>query len=201
MTPKILVLYYSVRGGTKQLAQTLAEGLLQAGADPILRTVPRVQSVLDHQPALEAPSDIETFYVTEKDIEECDGLIIGSPTRFGNMAAPLKFFIDKLSTQWMNNELVGKPSGAFCSTASLHGGQEATLLSMSIPLMHLGTVFVSLPYTSYSLGQTKSGGTPYGPSHWSEHQKREKLSDEEIKICHDYAQHFAQIAKKLMSNS
>ena len=200
MTPKILVLYYSVHGGTENLAQAISEGILQAGGDPLLRTVPRVQSILEKStPLLE--NDDQHFYVTEKDIEQCDGIIIGSPTRFGHMAAPLKFFIDKRTTQWMNHDLVGKPSGAFCSTASLHGGQEATLLSMLVPLMHLGTVFVSLPYTSYHLGQTHSGGTPYGPSHWSEHQKRKNLSDEEIKICYDYAAHFTQIATQLIGQT
>ena len=108
---------------------------------------------------------------------KCDGIIIGSPTRFGNMAAPLKFFIDNLSTLWVNNDLVGKPSGAFCSTASLHGGQEATLLSMMVPLLHLGTVIVSLPYKFHDLNHTQSGGTPYGPSHWSDHNNNKDLNE------------------------
>lgn len=194
---KILIVYYSVHGGTQQLAHALAEGVLDTGGDVMLRTVPRVAPIGSKAQEEDLISTNDVPYVSKEDLQDCDGLIIGSPTRFGNMAASLKYFIDTLSQQWINNELVGKPAGAFCSSASLHGGQEATPLSMMIPLMHLGMVIVSLPYRYHDLAHTISGGTPYGPSHWSENNKREKLSDQERQLCLDYAQHFVEIATKL----
>ena len=193
---KILIVYYSVHGGTQKLAQHLAQGVIEAGADVMLRTVPRVRPI-GQEGSQESSQESDIPFVTLDDVKKCDGIILGSPTRFGNMAAPLKFFIDSLVEQWINHELVGKPAGAFCSTASLHGGQEATLLSMIIPLMHLGTVIVSLPYKYHYVNHTQTGGTPYGPSHWSDHNQALELSAEEIELCHQYSSHFVAITNKL----
>lgn len=192
---KILIVYYSVHQGTEQLAQRLAQGVIESGADVMLRTVPRVIPLGDQNSRSTQSNDVP--YVTKDDVLACDGVILGSPTRFGNMAAPLKYFIDTLVEHWVNHELVGKPAGVFCSTSSLHGGQEATLLTMMVPLMHLGAVIVPLPYKYHYVGHTQTGGTPYGPSHWSDHNRHLKLSDEEDELCRQYAEHFVGIARKL----
>jgi NAD(P)H dehydrogenase (quinone) len=194
----LLIVYYSVHGGTYHLAEHLAKGAMEQGVDVKLRTVPNVYSVSEKVSKDEMIKKEEmTLEVSLDDVSTCDGLLIGSPTRFGNMAAPMKYFIDKLMNQWINHELVGKPSGVFCSTASLHGGQEATLLSMMIPLMHLGTVLVSFPYKFHELSHTRTGGTPYGPSHWSENNKVHELFEEEKILCYQYAQHFVSVMNKL----
>jgi NAD(P)H dehydrogenase (quinone) len=162
----ILVLYYSRNGATRKLAELIAQGVESvSGCEARLRTVPAVSTVAEATepdiPAQGAP------YVELRDLEECAGLALGSPTRFGNMAAPLKYFLDGTSTQWLSGALAGKPACVFTSTGSLHGGQEMTLLSMMIPLLHHGMLLMGLPYTHPELMTTASGGTPYGATHWS----------------------------------
>ncbi len=162
----ILVLYYSRQGSTHHLAELIAQGVDSvAGCEARLRTVPPVSTVCEAtEPDIpkEGPP-----YVELRDLEECAGLALGSPTRFGNMAAPLKYFLDGTSAQWLSGALTGKPACVFTSTGSLHGGQETTLLSMMIPLLHHGMLLLGLPYTHPELMTTTSGGTPYGVSHWS----------------------------------
>lgn len=162
----ILVLYYSRQGSTRKLAELIAQGIESVpGCEARLRTVPPVSTVTEATEP-EVPKE-GAPYVELRDLEECAGLALGSPTRFGNMAAPMKYFIDGTSAQWLSGALAGKPASVFTSTGSLHGGQEATLLSMMIPLLHHGMLLLGLPYTHPQLMTTSSGGTPYGASHWS----------------------------------
>ncbi len=177
---KILILYYSRAGSTEKMAQQIARGVESVGgAEALLRTVPEVstvcEKVADSIPASGAP------YATIKDLENCDGLALGSPTHFGNMAAPLKHFIDGTTALWLSGALSGKPAGVFTSTGSMHGGQETTLLSMMLPLMHHGMLLMSLPCNEIALRETVSGGTPYGPSHRSEMDS--ELTEHEKKLC------------------
>ena len=162
----ILVLYYSRHGATRKLAECIAQGIESvSGCEARLRTVPQISTVTEATeaqiPASGAP------YVELQDLEECQGLALGSPTRFGNMAAPLKYFLDGTSAQWLSGALSGKPACVFTSTGSLHGGQESTLLSMMLPLLHHGMLIMGLPYTEKNLMTTHSGGSPYGATHWS----------------------------------
>ena len=162
----ILVLYYSRHGATRKLAECIAQGIESvSGCEARLRTVPQISTVTEATeaqiPASGAP------YVELQDLQECQGLALGSPTRFGNMAAPLKYFLDGTSAQWLSGALSGKPACVFTSTGSLHGGQESTLLSMMLPLLHHGMLIMGLPYTEKNLMSTHSGGSPYGATHWS----------------------------------
>jgi NAD(P)H dehydrogenase (quinone) len=167
--PYVLVLYYSRHGATARLADEVCAGVDSVtGIHARLRTVPPVSATCEAT-APEVP-DTGPPYCEEDDVRDCAGLVIGSPTRFGNMAAPLKYFIDGTSGLWMSGALVDRPAAAFTSTASLHGGQEATLLSMMLPLLHHGMVFCGLPYGESGLTTTVGGGTPYGASHWSGQQ-------------------------------
>jgi len=164
-TPYILVLYYSRTGATQDMARLIARGVEQAGPgiEARLRTVPAVSPVSEATaPAVPASGAV---YCSEDDLRHCAGLVMGSPTRFGNMAAPLKHFLDSTSGQWLSGALVGKPAAVFTSSETLHGGQESTLLTMMVPLLHHGALLVGLPYTDPELGQTRSGGGPYGASH------------------------------------
>ena len=161
---KILVLYYSRNGTTAEMAHHIARGVASVnGAEALLRTVPEVSSVCE-KTAESIPTE-GAIYATLDDLKQCHGLALGSPTHFGNMAAALKYFIDSTTETWLSGALIGKPAGVFTSTGSLHGGQESTLLSMMLPLMHHGMVLVGLPYTETALRETTTGGTPYGPSH------------------------------------
>lgn len=161
--PYILVLYYSRNGSTNEMARQIARGVEQAGLEARLRTVPAISTECEAV----APSipDEGALYATLDDLKNCAGLALGSPTRFGNMAAPLKYFLDGTSNLWLTGALVGKPAGVFTSTASLHGGQETTLLSMMLPLLHHGMLITGLPYSESALLETQGGGTPYGASH------------------------------------
>ncbi len=173
----ILVLYYSRHGATRRLAELIGQGIDGvAGCEARLRTVPAVSSVAEAT----APAVPESGapYVELQDLEECGGLALGSPTRFGNMAAPLKYFLDGTTPQWLGGSLAGKPACVFTSTGSLHGGQETTLLSMMLPLLHHGMLIMGLPYTQPELMSSRSGGTPYGASHWSGVSGNEAFSDE-----------------------
>ena len=193
---EILVLYYSRYGAVKQMAQLIARGIEQVpGARARIRTVPAVSAVCEAVeagvPGAGAP------YAELRDLEECAGLALGSPTRFGNMAAPLKYFLDSTSGLWFKGALAGKPAAVFTSTSSMHGGQEATLLSMMLPLLHHGMVLLGLPYTEPELIATASGGTPYGASHVAGAASDRAISEEEKKLCIVLGRRLAATAVKL----
>ncbi len=195
---KVLVLYYSRSGATAEMARLIARGAEGVdGIEAVLRTVAEIsetcEAIDSKVPEAGAP------YVTLDELKECDALALGSPTRFGNMAAPLKFFLEKTSGQWLSGSLVGKPAGVFTSTSSLHGGQEATLLSMMIPLLHHGMIIAGLPYTASELLTTTTGGTPYGPSHLAGAESNLPLSDDEKALCKVLGKRLAILAGKLSS--
>lgn len=193
---EILVLYYSHHGAVKQMAQLLARGIEQIdGVAARLRTVPGVSNVCEA--VASTIPDSGAPYVELKDLEECAGLALGSPTRFGNMAAPLKYFWDSTSGLWLKGALAGKPAAVFTSTASMHGGQETTLISMMLPLLHHGMLIVGLPYTEPELLTTTSGGTPYGPSHHAGASGDQPITDQERKLCIALGRRLAEIAIKL----
>ncbi len=189
----ILVLYYSRHGATKKMAELVARGANSInGAEARLRTVPEVSEVCET--VASSIPDTGAPYVTLEDLSQCDALALGSPTRFGNMAAPLKYFLEKTTEQWFSGALVDTPAGVFTSTSSLHGGQETTLLSMMIPLLHQGMIIVGLPYTESDLLTTQTGGTPYGPSHVSGADGKSPLSDEEKRLCLALGKRLARMA-------
>jgi len=192
----ILVLYYSHRGSVAEMAQWIARGIEEVGgASARLRTVPRVASVVEGtQPGI-PPSGPP--YCELRDLEECIGLALGSPTRFGNMAAPMKHFWDGTSDLWLKGALAGKPAALFTSTASLHGGQETTLISMMLPLLHHGMLIVGLPYTEPELFDTRSGGSPYGASHVSGLASDRAFDDAERSLCRALGRRLATMALKL----
>ena len=194
--PEILVLYYSRGGSVARLAKQVARGVGEvAGMSARLRTVPPVAAVTQQA----APPEPEEGapYVQARDLDECAGLVLGSPTRFGNMAAPLKHFIDGLGAQWASGTLVDKPAGVFTSTATQHGGQESTLLSMLLPLLHHGCVIAGIPYTESALSTTRSGGTPYGASHVAGGENDPQPSDEESILARALGRRVARIAQRL----
>jgi len=194
--PYILVLYYSRSGATAELANQVARGITSVdGIEARVRTVPPVS------PTTEASDDpvpaTGAVYCTEQDVHDCAGMVMGSPTRFGNMAAPLKYFIDSLGSLWLNGSLIDKPAGVFTSTSSLHGGQESTLLSMLLPLMHLGMVAVGIPYSEAGLNATEGGGTPYGASHWAGTKGEKPVSEVEAQLCRALGKRVANLALRL----
>jgi NAD(P)H dehydrogenase (quinone) len=192
----ILILYYSQHGATRALAQQIARGVDSVeGCRARLRTVPKVSTVCEATES-DVP-DQGAPYVVRTDLEECIGLALGSPTRFGNMAAPLKYFLDGTGGEWMRGTLAGKPASVFTSSASLHGGQESTLLSMVLPLIHHGMLWVGIPYTETALVQTASGGTPYGASHVSGIENDRALTDAEKNLALAQGKRLAGIALKL----
>lgn len=192
----ILVLYYSRYGAVKQMAQYIARGIESVpGMEARIRTVPAVSPNTEASEASIPQSGAP--YVTLDDLKDCVGLALGSPTRFGNMAAPVKYFIDTASSLWLSGSLVNKPATVFSSTASLHGGQESTLLSMMLPLFHLGFILVGLPYTEADLNTTQSGGTPYGPTHVAGTAGKNNVSEEEHRLCFASGKRLADIASKL----
>ncbi|GAB3360865.1 NAD(P)H:quinone oxidoreductase [Lysobacter tyrosinilyticus] len=194
--PEILVLYYSRGGSVARLARLIARGIEEVdGMQARLRTVPPVAAVTQ-QAAPPVPED-GAPYVDKQDLVDCVGLAIGSPTRFGNMAAPMKHFIDGLGSEWASGTLVGKPAAVFTSTSTMHGGNEATLLSMQVPLLHHGCVLVGIPYTEAALNTTRSGGTPYGASHVSGLQDDPQPSDEEAALARALGRRLAMIASRL----
>lgn len=193
---KVLVLYYSRSGSTAEMARLIARGVESVeGAEAVLRTVPEISETCEATEA-KVPSE-GAPYVTLDELKNSDALALGSPTRFGNMAAPLKYFLEKTSGQWLSGSLVGKPAGVFTSTSSLHGGQEATLLSMMIPLLHHGMVISGLPYTESELLTTTTGGTPYGASHVSGADSNLPLSEDEKALCKALGKRLALLAGKL----
>ncbi|MFH1819052.1 MAG: NAD(P)H:quinone oxidoreductase [Pseudomonadota bacterium] len=197
---EILVLYYSAGGSVRDMAHLVARGINQvAGASARLRTVP---PVAPRTQVAEPPvPDEGAPYVELADLEQCAGLALGSPTRFGNMAAPLKYFLDTTGALWAKGTLVGKPAAVFTSTASLHGGQETTLTSMMLPLLHHGMLIVGLPYTLAEVNHTESGGTPYGASHWAGTADDKPLTDAERTLCIALGKRLAETAIKLAASA
>ncbi|MDX2163866.1 MAG: NAD(P)H:quinone oxidoreductase [Gammaproteobacteria bacterium] len=193
---KVLILYYSRYGAVAEMAQQIARGVNEtSGMEAVLRTVPPVSPVTQvAEPAV--PTEGAPF-VTLDDLKNCDALILGSPTRFGNMAASLKYFLDSTSELWLAGSLVNKPAAVFTSTASMHGGQETTLMSMMMPLIHHGMIMVGIPYTESELTTTKEGGTPYGASHLAGPDSKLPLSETEKKLCRALGKRVAEIAEKL----
>jgi len=192
----VLVLYYSRSGATAEMARLVARGVESVdGVESVLRTVPEVSETCEST-SPQVPED-GAPYVSLDDLKNCDGLALGSPTRFGNMAAPLKYFLEKTSGQWLSGSLIGKPAGVFTSTSSLHGGQESTLLSMMIPLLHHGMIISGLPYSESELLTTTTGGTPYGPSHVAGANSDLPLSDDEKALCIALGKRLANLSLKL----
>jgi NAD(P)H dehydrogenase (quinone) len=200
MNHDILVLYYSRTGSTAQLARLVARGIEEVpGMRARLRQVPPVAPVTETaqppEPEEGAP------YVQKNDLLECIGLAMGSPTRFGNMAAPLKYFLDSTGAEWANGALVGKPAALFTSTSSMHGGQESTLLTMALPLLHHGMLLLGLPYTEAALSATQTGGTPYGASHVAGGKGDHPISEHERELARALGRRLANTARKLMAGA
>ena len=194
----ILVLFYSRHGATRKLAELIAQGIESVpGCDARLRTVPAVSTVAEATEP-DVPRD-GAPYVELADLDECAGIAVGSPTRYGNLAAAMNYFWDGTSSQWLAGTLAGKPACVFTSTGSLHGGQEATLLSMMIPLLHHGLMVLGLPYTHPDLMTTSSGGTPYGASHWAGLDGKKPVTDEEKRLAVALGKRLADTAVRLRS--
>ncbi|CEN56093.1 NAD(P)H:quinone oxidoreductase [Candidatus Methylopumilus turicensis] len=193
---EILVLYYSQGGAVRDMAQSIARGIEGVdGAKARIRTVPKVSANFEA-----TEPDVPTSgapYVELQDLEDCKGLALGSPTRFGNMAAPMKYFLDSTTSLWLKGALIGKPAAVFTSSGSMHGGNETTLITMMLPLMHHGMMLLGLPYSEPSLGNTTSGGTPYGASHVGGAMDDQPLSDDEKKLCLALGKRLAETALKL----
>ena len=193
---EILVLYYSRHGATQEMAQLVARGVEKVtGMTALIRTVPEISTVCEAV-ASSIPEN-GAPYVSSDDLQRCQGLVLGSPTRFGNMAAPMKHFIDSTSANWMSGHLSGKPAGLFTSVSSLHGGHESTLLSMMLPLLHHGMIILGTPYSEAELLSTTTGGTPYGPSHLAGKESNFPISQDEKNLCMAIGQRIAETAKKL----
>jgi NAD(P)H dehydrogenase (quinone) len=193
---EVLILFYSRKGSTAELARHIARGVESVpGASARLRTVPAVTTGID-EPIAAVPSDGPP-YATHDDLRECAALVLGSPTRFGNMAAPLKYFLDCTSALWLTGVLAGKPAAVFTSTQTMHGGQESTLLSMMLPLLHHGMYLVGLPFTESALNETRSGGSPYGATHVAGHSGTGKLADDEKTLAQALGKRIAELAVRL----
>ena len=197
-TPYVLVLYYSRHGATAEMARQVARGVdAVAGMEARLRTVPTVSADCE-QVADDIPAD-GPLYCEQDDLRHCAGLLLGSPTRFGNMAAPMKYFLDQSSGLWLSGALINKPAAVFTSTSSMHGGQESTLLSMMLPLMHHGMVLAGLPYSESGLMSAQSGGTPYGASHWAGPDNDRAVDETEAGLCRALGRRVADLAGALAS--
>lgn len=196
-TPYVLVLYYSRHGATAKMADQVARGIEKVtGIEARIRTVPPVSpTTLATDPPIPPEGAV---YCSQADLANCAGLVLGSPTRFGNMAAPLKHFLDSTGTLWVSGSLIGKPAAVFTSSSSLHGGQESTLLSMMLPLLHHGMVLCGIPYSEADLGTTTTGGTPYGPSHVAGADSDRPLSAEEARLCQSTGRRVATLALRLL---
>lgn len=193
---KILVLYYSQNGSVLNLAREIAKGIdSMAGCEAVLRTVPKVSTVCEQ--VADSIPDSGAPYVSIEDLRTCAGLAMGSPTRFGNMAAAMKYFLDGTSGVWLSGDLIGKPASVFTSSSSMHGGQESTLLTMMVPLLHQGMMVLGVPYSEADVGSTKTGGTPYGASHVSGSEGKNQLSPAEKRIAFAQGKRLAQTALQL----
>ena len=193
---KILVLYYSQNGSVLNLAREIAKGIdSMAGCEAVLRTVPKVSTVCEQ--VADSIPDSGAPYVSIEDLRTCAGLAMGSPTRFGNMAAAMKYFLDGTSGVWLSGDLIGKPASVFTSSSSMHGGQESTLLTMMVPLLHQGMMLMGVPYSEADVGSTQTGGTPYGASHVSGSEGKNQLSPAEKRIAFAQGKRLAQTALQL----
>ena len=196
MMLKILVLYYSQNGSVLNLAREIAKGIdSMAGCEAVLRTVPKVSTVCEQ--VADSIPDSGAPYVSIEDLRTCAGLAMGSPTRFGNMAAAMKYFLDGTSGVWLSGDLIGKPASVFTSSSSMHGGQESTLLTMMVPLLHQGMMLMGVPYSEADVGSTQTGGTPYGASHVSGSEGKNQLSPAEKRIAFAQGKRLAQTALQL----
>ncbi|PCJ13148.1 MAG: NAD(P)H-quinone oxidoreductase [Gammaproteobacteria bacterium] len=196
MSPYVLVLYYSRYGATSQMAQLIGRGVEEIdGIDARIRTVPAVSTVCEA--TQESIPETGAPYADYDDLRNCAALALGSPTRYGNMAAALKYFLDGSNDLWMAGDLIDKPAGVFTSTSSLHGGQETTLTSMMLPLFHHGMILLGTPYSESALIHTREGGTPYGPSHWANTDNKQPISEHETQLCKALGRRLAQTALKL----
>ena len=196
MMLKILVLYYSQNGSVLNLAREIAKGIdSMAGCEAVLRTVPKVSTVCEQ--VADSIPDSGAPYVSVEDLRTCAGLAMGSPTRFGNMAAAMKYFLDGTSGVWLSGDLIGKPASVFTSSSSMHGGQESTLLTMMVPLLHQGMMLMGVPYSEADVGSTQTGGTPYGASHVSGSEGKNQLSPAEKRIAFAQGKRLAQTALQL----
>ena len=196
MMLKILVLYYSQNGSVLNLAREIAKGIdSMAGCEAVLRTVPKVSTVCEQ--VADSIPDSGAPYVSIEDLRTCAGLAMGSPTRFGNMAAAMKYFLDGTSGVWLSGDLIGKPASVFTSSSSMHGGQESTLLTMMVPLLHQGMMLMGVPYSEADVGSTKTRGTPYGASHVSGSEGKNQLSPAEKRIAFAQGKRLAQTALQL----
>ena len=194
--PYVLILYYSRSGATEKMAQLIARGVEETqGLEARMRTVPPVSP--DTQATEPPVPESGAIYCSEDDLRNCQGLALGSPTRFGNMAAPLKYFIDTTGSIWASGSLIDKPIGVFTSTASLHGGQESTLLTMAIPMLHHGMIYCGIPYSESALNTTRTGGTPYGASHLAGNDDKLNISDHESTLCIALGKRIASLSAKL----
>ena len=200
MMLKILVLYYSQNGSVLNLAREMAKGIDSvAGCEAVLRTVPKVSTVCEQ--IADSIPDSGAPYVSIEDLRECAGLAMGSPTRFGNMAAAMKYFLDGTSGVWLSGDLIGKPACVFTSSSSMHGGQESTLLTMMLPLLHQGMMVLGVPYSEADVGSTQTGGTPYGASHVSGSEGKNQLSPAEKRIAFAQGKRLAQTAAQLATGA
>ena len=200
MMLKILVLYYSQNGSVLNLAREIAKGIDSvAGCEAVLRTVPKVSTVCEQ--IADSIPDSGAPYVSIEDLRECAGLAMGSPTRFGNMAAAMKYFLDGTSGVWLSGDLIGKPACVFTSSSSMHGGQESTLLTMMLPLLHQGMMVLGVPYSEADVGSTQTGGTPYGASHVSGSDGKNQLSPAEKRIAFAQGKRLAQTATQLAAGA
>ena len=192
---EILILYFSKYGATELLAREIANGVDSVeGVSSKIRTVPSIP--IRNEENDDIP-DQGPPYIEKQDLFDCDGLILGSPCRFGNMAAELKYFLDNTTNEWINNALSEKPAGVFTSSGSMHGGQESTLLTMAIPLLHHGMLLTGIPFSEKELSTTREGGTPYGPSHVSDEKTRKILSPDEVSLARALGKRISRIAKQL----
>ncbi len=195
--PYILVLFYSRHGAVRVMAEHVARGVQQiTGVQSRLRTVPVVSAVCEATEG-DIPDD-GPLYCTEDDLRECSGLVLGSPTRYGNMAASMKYFIDGTASLWMSGALIDKPAGVFTSSSSLHGGQESTLLSMMLPLLHHGMIITGIPYSQQELMTSQSGGTPYGASHVAGPNSDRPVDEDELALCRALGKRVATVAKSML---
>ena len=185
----ILIIYYSKHGTTKKLAEYIANGIEKNPVEAILRTVPNISNTKNE--------NTDYPFVSHEDVKKCSGIILGSPSYFGNMAAPLKHYIDQTSNIWINGSLVNKPAAVFCSSSSMHGGQETTLLSMMFPLLHHGAIILGIPFFKTNLMNTKNGGTPYGASHVNNNRKENSITDIEKDLCINLGKRVSDLVIKL----
>ena len=199
MSINVLILFSSRHGATAQMANLIARGVEKVdGVEAVIRTVPAISTVCEASEDV-VPAD-GAMYANLEDLKNCDGLVLGSPTRFGNMAAPLKYFLDGSSSLWLSGALIGKPAAVFTSTSSLHGGQETTLTSMMLPLLHHGMLIAGLPYSENSLLTTTGGGTPYGASHLAGVDNTREIDSQEAELCVALGSRVATLAKQLSSS-